>query len=566
MNLVGNLEDLGLGEILQIVSLSRKSGILTLNSRQCDGEIVFHQGEVVRATSPEYQESLSDLLVRKGSIDLPTMSRALSIQEMEGFKERIGTILVSRFHLPAETVEEVIREQIEKVVCSFFGWTVGTFDFDLQEHVEMVDSMDTDPLQFMLDKGINSQYLAMEAARRIDEKRARGEAAEAVSGLPLEISPSEKSAGTTTLFPAEEISPFSEPVPEPDKKPAVVLVDDHAATRDALTASLEACGYEVYPFAGGADSPLMMLAALCRDGLRPTLLIDLIMPKMDGTGLMGGVELLELIKNNFTDIPVLAMADCHNDEAELELRRMGFPLIMKPREDEFGEPGALNNFLANLLPGLNQVKTGGDAPEIRDNVNLGDELRQEMGEEPSSHPAPVVQSTGISLLRGMLEELNDPALGGGIILLVLRFAAEFMNRAVIFIVKRDRIVGLGQFGINAGSGSADSIVRNMKIPIGEESLFAQVIETRLSVKDKPDDGTWTRYLLEKLGGEAPAEIFVGPIVSEGKVVALLYGDNLPGKKPIGDTDSLEIFLSQAGVAMERAFLQRKLKSKGMEGM
>ena len=37
MSLVGNLEDLGLGEILQIVSLSRKSGVLQLNSRDRDG-------------------------------------------------------------------------------------------------------------------------------------------------------------------------------------------------------------------------------------------------------------------------------------------------------------------------------------------------------------------------------------------------------------------------------------------------------------------------------------------------------------------------------------------------
>jgi hypothetical protein len=309
----------------------------------------------------------------------------------------------------------------------------------------------------------------------------------------------------------------------------------------------------------------MMLASLYRDGLRPTLLIDLIMPKMDGTGIMGGVELLELIQTNFTDMPVLAMADCHNEEAEREVRRMGFPLIMKPREDQVGDQGVLNDFMAALLPVLNQVKSGREATESRENVNLGDELRKEMG-EPASQSAPVVQSTGISLLRGMLEELNDPALGGGIILLVLRFASEFMNRAVIFIVKRDRIVGLGQFGIDDVSGKADSIVRNMKIPRDEESLFARVIESRLSVKVGPDDGAWTRYLLDKLGGETPAEIFVGPLVSEGKVVALLYGDNLPGEMPIGDTDSLEIFLSQAGVAMEKAFLQRKLKGKGVEGM
>jgi len=48
------------------------------------------------------------------------------------------------------------------------------------------------------------------------------------------------------------------------------------------------------------------------------------------------------------------------------------------------------------------------------------------------------------------------------------------------------------------------------------------------------------------------------------VVAVLYGDNLPDTKPIGDTDSLEIFLSQAGLAMEKALLQRRLKEKSRE--
>jgi hypothetical protein len=46
----------------------------------------------------------------------------------------------------------------------------------------------------------------------------------------------------------------------------------------------------------------------------------------------------------------------------------------------------------------------------------------------------------------------------------------------------------------------------------------------------------------------------------------LYGDNLPGEEPIGDTDALEIFLSQAGLAMEKGILERKLKSRSMEGM
>jgi hypothetical protein len=166
----------------------------------------------------------------------------------------------------------------------------------------------------------------------------------------------------------------------------------------------------------------------------------------------------------------------------------------------------------------------------------------------------------------MLEELNNPALGGGIILLVLRFASEFMNRAVIFIVKRDEIAGLGQFGIHDDDGQFDSKIRNMRIPRGEDSLFAQVIESQVSVKLQPADSHWNRYLSDRLGGGMPDEVFLGPIVSEGKVVAVLYGDNLPEPKPIGDTDSLEIFLSQAGLAMEKALLQRRLKEKNPEGM
>jgi hypothetical protein len=166
----------------------------------------------------------------------------------------------------------------------------------------------------------------------------------------------------------------------------------------------------------------------------------------------------------------------------------------------------------------------------------------------------------------MLEELNDPGLGGGIIILVLPFASEFMNRATIFIVKRDEIAGLGQFGLSDREGEADEMVRSLRIPRGEDSLFQQVLESQIPVKLQPEPSRWNMYLMERLGGGVPKEVFLGPIVSEGKVVAVLYGDNLPEKREIGDTDSLEIFLSQAGIAMEKTLLHRRLKERSPEGM
>jgi CheY-like chemotaxis protein len=361
---------------------------------------------------------------------------------------------------------------------------------------------------------------------------------------------------------SEPQCPESSPVSQEEKR-LVLLVDDDADTRDAFADILGKVGYHVFSFEKSEET-LIKIDTLYREGHLPTVLVDLIMPRMDGSGILGGLELLELIRNNFADLPVLVMSDYHNSDAERKVKGMGFPLIIKPRKTEISDPVLLENFKESLLPVLASVESSGGKAVPNDKINIGDELRLEMGEERSSQDKPVEQSTGITLLRGMLDELNNPSLGGGIILLVLRFASEFMNRAVILIVKRDEIAGLGQFGINDNEAAADSKVRTMRIPRGEPSLFSEVIDSQLPVKAKPDVSKWTHYFIEQLGGDPPAEFFIGPIVSEGKVVAVLYGDNLPDTKPIGDTDSLEIFLSQAGLAMEKALLQRRLKEKSRE--
>jgi CheY-like chemotaxis protein len=567
MSLVGNLEDLGLGEILQIVSLSRKSGVLALHSREREGWVVFRQGMVVRASSSSYQQNIGEVLIQKGILDVGTLKQALTIQEAEGFTELLGTVLIRNFGIAANSIEEVVREQIENVVYSLFAWAEGNFDFELQESVEVSDSIRMDPLQFMLEQGLNPQFLAMEGSRIIDEMRHRGESPEEVLSAPP--STSAPPAGDVDDFAFDLVQsppPVAAPAPVPplQDKRLLVMVDDDAAARTALVPLLGRGGYTVSAF-GKSEETLIEIDTLSRDGKRPTVLVDLVMPRMDGSGVLGGVELLELIHNNFPDLPVLAMADCHNSDAERKVRKMGFAFIMKPRKAEFTDAAVLGPFTDRLLARLGQAESGEGLSEWNDKVNIGDELRFEMGEEPAAATLNAPQSTGISLLRGMMEELYDPALGGGIILLVLRFASEFMNRAVVFFVRRDEIAGLGQFGIIDQEGLAESRVRNLRIPRGELSLFSPVIESQIPVKIKPDDSEWNRYLLSQLGGD-PVEVFLGPIISEGKVVAVLYGDNLPEIAPIGDTDALEIFLSQAGLAMEKALLLRRLKEKSPEGM
>ncbi len=57
------------------------------------------------------------------------------------------------------------------------------------------------------------------------------------------------------------------------------------------------------------------------------------------------------------------------------------------------------------------------------------------------------------------------------------------------------------------------------------------------------------------------------MIAEGKVVAILYADNVSDSGAMPETEGLEIFISHAGLALEKSLLQRRIqemeKGKGI---
>ena len=556
MSLVGNLEELGLGEILQIVSLSRKTGVLSLRSKGRDGSIFFRQGLVVRAASSVFQQSLGEVLIQKGVIDLAIFRKALAFQQEEGFQEQLGAILVKNFGISSETVEEVVREQIENIVFALFSWSEGTFEFVASDHIESVDGNSLDPLQFILNQGLNPQFLAMEGSRLIDEKMHETETGfspdthDGHNGIDLDFNPAEVPGRCSS-------APRSQPVP---KRP-LVIVDDEGTTLKALADGMQQQGYDVHAMTRSEDT-LIKVDALCRSNAHPTILIDLIMPKMDGSGVLGGLELLELLHNNFTDIHIIMMSDYRHADAETKVRELGYSTIMKPRRTELNNSEALQAFLGSLYDEVCQVESGGMVPERQASFNLGDELRIELGDVDNAPLSTEHESGGsLSLLRGMLEELNNPGLQGGVLLLVLRFASEFLNRAIVFSVHDKVVSGVGQFGISGGKSSGDEKIRAIHFPLEAKSMFRDPSRTLQATTFTPQPTSLDAHIYRQLGDGIPEEAFIGPLVSQSRVIGFLYGDNLPDKRPVGDIESLRIFLSQAGVAMEKSILERQLHEK-----
>jgi CheY-like chemotaxis protein len=568
MSLVGNLEDLGLGDILQIVSLSRKSGVLLLQSLTREGKIIFQNGMVTRATSTAIRENVGDLLVKRGLTDVETIKQALLTQQGAAEPLRIGDILARDFAVDKSAIETIVKEQVEKIVYSFFTWSEGTFNFELGEPSEM-GATSLNPLQFLLDQGLNPQWLAMEGSRILDEVRHRGGSFEELADEGPVLVDVEALLGSAFDAPnASTTAALAAIPPKPvHSVGSVLLVDDDDVTRTALTQVLEHRGFRVESCAHGTEF-VEIVAATAKLERPPLLLVDLFMPRMDGSGILGGLELVELVRERYPALHLLVLSDHPHDDAEQRLLKLGIPpIIAKPKKNELrGNDNAetltvLGDTLAAAIHGLLQDATPVAAAGPK-TINFGADLLREMGESgPEVRPGKGPESPGLYLLRGMLQELNNPSLGGGIILLVLRFASELMNRAVIFLVKEQEIVGLGQFGIESTGELADVRVRRMKITRGEDSVFEPVMHDLSARKVRLGSSRWDRYLIDELGGGEPREVFIGPILSEGKVVALIYGDNLPDKAPIGDTESLEIFLSQAGLAMEKALLERRLRGK-----
>jgi len=326
-SLSGKLEELGLDDILQIITVSRRTGILTLQSRGREAVLQLRDGLVVRANSTGFQQSLGEMLVRKGVVDADLVRDVLALQQYEGFRERIGSILHHRYQVDLQVIEQTVREQMSNVLLTLFAWHEGSYDFEPREEIETVDAAYLDPLQLMLGQGGSVEQLS-----------AQGERLQHEYSAPEPVSEPPAAAAAVAG----------------DTRCALVVVDDDNATAQAIAAQFPAELLEVFPFTG-SEQALVTIDSLCRGGRRPMVLIDLIMPKMDGSGVLGGLEILKLLRQNFKDLIVILMTDFHHAEAEAEVAGLGSVCLLKPRRGNV-ESDAFTAFMAQLRGELQKCR------------------------------------------------------------------------------------------------------------------------------------------------------------------------------------------------------------------
>jgi len=159
-------------------------------------------------------------------------------------------------------------------------------------------------------------------------------------------------------------------------------------------------------------------------------------------------------------------------------------------------------------------------------------------------------------------QLRTPSYTGEIALMILRYASSVVNRGVLFHVGLDGISGIGQFGLESSGlkgTSLDARIRDISIPVNEPSIFLDVAEMMQTYRGPLKPCEWNDRLVGIFGGPTPDEVIAIPIVVDGMMAAVFYGDNIPKGEAIGSVKGLELLMIEAGLAMERRLLQAKLQ-------
>lgn len=160
MALEGTLRDFSFADILQLISLQRKTGVLTLKNEENVVTISFLEGKIVATSSlnQRAEDRLGLILLKQGAIQEAELEVALRKQEET--LQRLGRILIDTKIVAGDTVRVALEQQILQIVYRIFRWTDGEYHFSQETDIDF----DRD---LMVPMEVDS--IIMEGARMIDE-------------------------------------------------------------------------------------------------------------------------------------------------------------------------------------------------------------------------------------------------------------------------------------------------------------------------------------------------------------------------------------------------------------
>jgi hypothetical protein len=134
-----------------------------------------------------------------------------------------------------------------------------------------------------------------------------------------------------------------------------------------------------------------------------------------------------------------------------------------------------------------------------------------------------------------------------------------MERGILFLIKGEMACGISGFGLVSTEAANHQVAKGIRFNTQQARPFAEVVYSGKCERFNAELDSLQANLYAAIGRGRASECVLMPMLNSGEVLVILYGDNASSGRPIGKLRGLELFLGQAGMALENTFLHQKLR-------
>lgn len=170
MSLVGELNDLGLSDIFQILALSQRTGTLVVTTPTYVGQVLFASGLIVGGGLSAHSPTLGAHLVAQGVLAAPKLAD-LAVAERRGTG---GLALLALCGPDPAPILAAMETLLRSTMGQLLEATQGSFSFENAHSLDPWPHFSVLGTMALFPAGLKAQYLAMEVLRQRDEAHKDG--------------------------------------------------------------------------------------------------------------------------------------------------------------------------------------------------------------------------------------------------------------------------------------------------------------------------------------------------------------------------------------------------------
>ncbi len=582
MSFNGDLEHFPLVDVIQLLHMTSKTGILYLKSPKGESQLVFHEGFFVSANHLNNSVRIGTVLVDMKAISQEKLNQALSEQKEAGRSRKpLIATLIEQGTIDKEIAFKGLETLIEMTIVEVLTWSSGTFTLDVsKEYVS--DEYRYFPEKLNQEILLNAQGILMDSLRIYDEKMRDGtlstifftetDSSTAVVAPDSDSNTQDITAdllgldgldsitrklpdvfiGLKDYDPVDEhrqavasalpettidqqellvsfLTGVSAPLPSGSAPPviAIILLTQNELLSHSITTM---CKHDnLFIFAADEESGLDIVIeqSLGRD-LHPVLVIDI---PHDGDG----SQALTLVRQKLSAYPqisILITACCKTwRDISMNALSAGTRSIIPRPCERCHEDSYVPQMIAFLS-------------------GIGSFLKTIL-------PVPSAE-TGCQFIAAFnqLKSLSNPP---EIALVMLRFAALQFERVLTLVIAKSELIVEKSIGVTAEKANGPGAPLMFRIPLERNSVLQEVAEKGRLYYGQRSDSVLTNVLYKEIGAPRSAKVLAIPLISRGKVIAITYADF--GAKPVTppQINLLEALAQHAGSMLDNALYRKSIE-------